>query len=179
MKSESDQIFYFLFFYFNAEGGSAQPPLHLSVYSEYSRRIHTYIHIYIYIYIYIYICYSSPANPLTDRAKDANWSSHAPAQECSYAGPSSRCACLSRRAPDRAVGIRAWHSWSSQHVPNWANQPCAPPTHVTHPFFDLLSHFAKALAIFWFYLVILLQYQTFCYSALGHPCTVNSALLLY
>jgi hypothetical protein len=161
----------FLFFYFNAEGGSAQPPLHLSVYSEYSCRIH--------VYIYIAICYSSPANPLTDRAKDANWSSHAPAQDRSYAGPWNRCACLSRRAPDWAVGIRAWHSWSSQHAPNWANQPCAPPTHVTHPFFYLLSHFAKASAIFWFCSVILLQYQTFCYSVLGHPCTMNSALLLY
>jgi hypothetical protein len=45
-----------------------------------------------------------------------------------------------------------------------ADQPHTPTTHVNQPFFCLL--------------VILLQYQTFCYSVLSHSGKVNSAILL-
>jgi hypothetical protein len=83
-----------------------------------------------------------------------------------------------RPTPDRANGIHGQcPDRADAHLTELIDLARA-LTHVTQPFFYLLSHFAIASAIFWFCSVILLQYQTFCYSVLNHSGIVNSTILL-
>jgi hypothetical protein len=76
-------------------------------------------------------------------------------------------------APNRSSQVRANRP---MRMPDWVDgiytprsSRCAPLTHATQSFSGLLSYFAKTLAIFQFYSVILLHWtQSFWYSELIH-----------